>query len=248
MARSLCSASKGRPPRQASRSAAERLGLCRRANGRWRNRAAGAGVVRRWRQAEQSLRRAIEIGPVFSLSHTLLARFVLWPLGRVAEALREMQTAQRSDPLSPHAHMDLADVLLTMGRFDDAAKQCEQMPADVEFRKECLGRARLGQKRAAEAIRILATSPRNNWGYLAMAYARAGQRVEAKRLMMEAPALFPEKRGTFEFAWASPDWKTWPPSNSWSVWPCWPSPDGFYFEQRGIRVSSRRSAHQGSSE
>jgi len=166
--------------------------------------ALGAAYARdgKWRQAEQSLRRAIEIGPGLSSAHALLARFVLWPLGRVAEALREMQTAQRSDPLSPHAHMDLADVLFTMDRFDDAAKQCEQMPADVEFRKECLGRARLGQKRAAEAITILATSPRNNWGYLAMAYARAGQRAEAEKLITEAPVLFPDRRGAFQFALA----------------------------------------------
>ena len=106
-----------------------------------------------WRQAEQSLRRAIQIGRSLATPHELLARFVLWPLGRISEASDEMRSAGRFDPLSAKAHLGLADVLLTMGRFDEAAKQCEQAPEDAVFRKECLGRARLGQGRTAEAIR-----------------------------------------------------------------------------------------------
>jgi hypothetical protein len=87
-----------------------------------------------------------------------------------------------------------------MGRFDEAAKQCEEMSHDAMHRKECLGRARLGQGRAAEAIRILATSPTRNWGYLAIAYARAGRRAEAEKLMADAPALYPDRSGAFQFA------------------------------------------------
>ena len=155
-----------------------------------------------WRDAEQSFRRAIEIAPTLSEGHELLARFVLWPLGRISETLEEMRTAERCDPLSPRAQLEVADVLLTMGWFEEAAKQCEQMPEDAIFRKECLGRARLGQGRAAEAVRILATSPRNNWGYLAIAYSRAGRRAEAETLMTEAPALYPDRRGHFQFALA----------------------------------------------
>ena len=166
--------------------------------------ALGAAYARngQWWQAEQSLRRAIQIGPSLATPHELLARFVLWPLGRISEASNEMRAAARCDPLSPKAHLGLADVLLTMGRFDEAAKQCEQAPEDAVARKECLGRARLGQGRAAEAIRILATSPTRNWGYLAIAYSRAGRRAEAEKLMAEAPALYPGRRGPFQFALA----------------------------------------------
>jgi len=73
---------------------------------------------------------------------------------------------------------------------------------DAIRRKECLGRARLGQGRAAEAIQILAFSPTRNWGYLAIAYSRAGRRAEAEKLMAEAPALDPDRRGDFQFALA----------------------------------------------
>ena len=166
--------------------------------------AMGAAYARngQWQQAEQSLRRAIEIGPTLSTPHELLARFVLWPLGRISEAVHEMRTAEGYDPLSPRAQYDLADVLLTMGRFEEAAKQCEQMSEDAIRRQECLGRARLGQGRAAEAIQILAFSPTRNWGYLAIAYSRAGRRAEAEKLMAEAPALDPDRRGDFQFALA----------------------------------------------
>jgi hypothetical protein len=51
-----------------------------------------------------------------------------------------------------------------MGRFDEAAKQCEQMPEDAVHRKECLGRARLGEGRAAEGKRPRITS---HWPHLA---------------------------------------------------------------------------------
>jgi TolB-like protein len=155
-----------------------------------------------WNRAEQSFRRAIEIAPSLSSAHALLARFVLWPLGRMAEALREMRLSERNDPLSPRAHWELADLLLSAGRYDEAANQCHQIPADALYNRECLGRTRLAQGRTDEAIRILAASPVNNWGYLANAYARAGRRAEAEKLMTEAPALYPDRRGAFQFALA----------------------------------------------
>src|SRR5215472_3379472 len=112
-----------------------------------------------------------------------------------------MRAAERSDPLSPLAHMQLADVLLSAGRFDDAVSQCQQLPFDNIWRNEFLGRARLAQVRIAEATSILAGTS-NNWGYLAYAYAKAGRREEAEKLMAEGPMLYPNRRGAFQFALA----------------------------------------------
>jgi TolB-like protein/Flp pilus assembly protein TadD len=166
--------------------------------------ALGAAYARegQWQQAEQSFRRAIQIDPNSSFAHQWLARFFLWPCGRIEEAVREMRAAERNDPLSPMAHMELADALLSAGRFDDAASQCEKAPADNGRRNECLGRARLAQRRIAEAIPLLAASSTQNWGYLAYAYAKAGRREEAEKLMIEGPALYPNRRGAFQFALA----------------------------------------------
>ena len=54
------------------------------------------------------------------------------------------------------------------------------MPADNRLRIECLGRARIGQGKIADAIEILATV--GNRGYLGYAYARAGRRDEAEKV------------------------------------------------------------------
>ena len=154
----------------------------------------------RWDAANRSFRRAIEIDANFSLAHESLARFYLWPLGKIDEAVREMGLAERNDPLSPQSHRELADVLLSAGRFDESERQCEHLPADSVWRNECLGRARLAQGRIEDAIPLLAANPTYNWGYLAYAYAKAGQRARAEKLMDEGPKLYPDKRGAFQFA------------------------------------------------
>ena len=155
-----------------------------------------------WAQAEQSLRRAIEIAPSLSSAHQSLALFFLGPLGRIEEAVREMRAAQRNDPLSAEAHRYLAGALLSASRFDEAASQCEKLPADFYSASECLGRARLAQGRIAEAIPVLAASRTHNWGFLAYAYARAGRRDDAEKLMAEGPKLHPDRRGAFQRALA----------------------------------------------
>ena len=60
-----------------------------------------------WAQAEQSFRKALRVEANSSFAHGSLARFALWPLGRINEAVREMRAAEQNDPLSPLAHRDL---------------------------------------------------------------------------------------------------------------------------------------------
>ena len=64
----------------------------------------------------------------------------------------------------------------------------------------------MGQGRVGEAIPLLATAAHRggviNWGFLAYAYARMGRRVEAQKLMAEAPMRYPDRRGPFQFALA----------------------------------------------
>jgi TolB-like protein len=153
-----------------------------------------------WDQAELSLRRAIQIDPNLSTARQNFIWFFLFPLGRLEEAIREGRAEVRLDPLSPQAHYVLAETLISAGRYDEAEGQCEKLPADFVFTSDCLGRARLGQGRTAEAIRVLASA--NSWGYLAYAYARAGRREEAEKLMAEAPILYPNRHGGFQYALA----------------------------------------------
>jgi predicted Zn-dependent protease len=91
------------------------------------------------------------------------------------EAVREAKAGADNDPLSPWVNYQLADVLLSAGQYDAAARYCA-LSSEFGFANECMGRARLAQGRAADAIQFLISSPTNNWGYLAYAYTRAGRR------------------------------------------------------------------------
>ncbi len=153
-----------------------------------------------WDLAERSFRRAIEIDPSLSTARLAFARFVLWPLSRMDEAVREARAGAANDPLSPRPESELALVLLSAGRYDQAAQYCERLPKEMVSASECVGRARLAQGRTADAIQVLASSASNNWGYLAYAYAKAGRREEAEALAAAAPMRYPHRRGPFQYA------------------------------------------------
>ena len=153
--------------------------------------------VGQWTQAEERFRRAIELDASSSTTHTDFAMSLLLPLGRVDEAVREMRSAERADPLSSEVHIFFGYELLAAGRYNDAASQCEQASANHPDKNECLGRARTQEGKIGDAITLLSNATRN-WGYLAYAYGRAGRRAEAENLMADAPALYPHNRGPFQ--------------------------------------------------
>ena len=160
-----------------------------------------------------------------------------------------MRLAERSDPLY-QSHRELADVLLSAGRFDESERQCEHLPADSAWRNECLGRARLAQGRIEDAIPLLAANPTYNWGYLAYAYAKAGQRARAGELMDEGPKLYPDKRGAFQFAlvFAGFGDTDRPLERLERLAPVGAARHWLYSEQSRIRVSAGRPAHEGAAQ
>jgi tetratricopeptide (TPR) repeat protein len=132
-----------------------------------------------WAHSEKSFRRAMALEPSNSLAYSDLTYNILLPLGRIEEAIHEMQIAEKTDPLSPWVQSGLASALLSTGRYEEAANHCEKA-ADTR----CLGRARLAQGRIDEAIQILATG--SGPQYLGYAYGRAGRREEAEKLAAAA--------------------------------------------------------------
>jgi serine/threonine-protein kinase len=145
-----------------------------------------------WEQSGKSFRRAIELDPGRSMSYVHFALFLLLPLGRIEEALNQLRVAEKTDPLSPEVHSQLAWVLISAGRYDEAAGHCEHLLPDHLNKSTCLARARLGQGRIAEAIQILASGVTlNNRAYLGYAYGRAGQREEAEKLATAVSANDP---------------------------------------------------------
>jgi len=136
-----------------------------------------------WEQSERNFRRAIELDPSRSASYGDFAMYLLLVLGRSEEALHQLRVAERFDPLSSEIQFRLAYILISGGHFDEAASHCEKLSADFHQRSECLGRVRVGQGRIGEAIQALAAV--GNRGYLGYAYARAGRREEAEKVVAE---------------------------------------------------------------
>lgn len=109
-----------------------------------------------WEQSEKSFRRAIELDPNRSSTYTDYAYWLLTVLGRLEEALRQLRVAQQRDPLSPAVHLFLPDVLISVGRYDEAAAYCRNLPANRLLKNSCLARAQLERGNVAEAIQLAA--------------------------------------------------------------------------------------------
>jgi tetratricopeptide (TPR) repeat protein len=90
-----------------------------------------------WGPAERSFRRAIELDRNRSTSYAHFAYYLLYPLGRTDEALRQLHVAEKTDPLSPAVHFELAYVLRSAGRYDEAAGYCQKEQVDSAAKSEC---------------------------------------------------------------------------------------------------------------
>ncbi len=143
-----------------------------------------------WVESEKSFRRAIELDPNSSASHSGYALYLLWSLGRVEDALHQLRLAEKNDPLSPQVQFDLGWSLISAGRYGEAAGYCNKLPADHQARDMCLARALVGQGRTEEAIRIfIKRNARSDRGFLGYAYARSGRREEAQKLVVDLPPV-----------------------------------------------------------
>ena len=131
-------------------------------------------------------RRAIELDPNRSETREHFALYLLWPLDRTEEALRELRLAEKADPLSQLVRWLFASMLPSAGRYDEAARY-----AALAQNASLLGRARYLEGKTAEAIQILEKAFQGGVGirpgseiraYLGYAYARANRRKEAETL------------------------------------------------------------------
>ena len=134
-----------------------------------------------WKEAEQTFRRALQLEPHSSTIRAHFAISHLLPLGRVNEALRELHTAERDDPLSAEVHQITAAALLMAGRWQEAAAHARKMPDGSTLKPAWLGRALFFQGHTAEAIRLFESTGHES-GLRGYAYARTGRIVEAKEL------------------------------------------------------------------
>jgi tetratricopeptide (TPR) repeat protein len=145
-----------------------------------------------WEPAERSFRRAIQLAPRDHLWRDHYAMFLLLPLGRIEEAIRELRIAQEIDPLSAQTHMALSWGLRSSGRYDEALSHCEKGSSNDRQRSACWTYSLLNQGRNQEAIRILEPVWRDHLmdpgaQVLGMAYAKAGRHEDAERIAAMVP-------------------------------------------------------------
>ena len=154
-----------------------------------------------WIGAETEFRRAIELKPSLSTAHHWYS-ICLRDVGRIHEAIVEANRALELDPLSLIINANLGDTFFYAGQFDLAVAQHRKtLLLDAGFAPAhlYLGRAleQVGMLHDAIAefqkARSLAGKSPYALGDLARAYALAGKRSDAGRLLNELSEL--SKRG-----------------------------------------------------
>ncbi len=150
-----------------------------------------------WRAAEIGLRRALELNPASEPVHYWLG-YMLLPLGRSAEALSEIQRAYELDPLSLDTNRTLGLTFFLAGQYDRAIEQYRktlELDPHVGWTHVYLSwsyqQKGLHAAAIAEVQKALAESNNNTqWlANLALAYALAGRKPEARKVMAKLDRL-----------------------------------------------------------
>ena len=170
-----------------------------------------------WPAAEADYRKALDLDPNDSGGHYWYARGLV-EYGRIEDAMREVAIAQKLDPLSAAVGVIRAKILSVAGRYDDAIKQ-SRAAIDLEpgFASafSVLAQSYLFNKQPAEGIeaakKYVELSAGSGWAKLelAFAYATAGSRAEAERIVRETIAsrdhFSPYDMATIYAAWRETD-------------------------------------------
>ena len=146
-----------------------------------------------WQDSEKAFRRSIEINPSLSQSRQDFAMSVLFPLGRLQEAIRELRKAAELDPLSALVEDSLDHVLVSAGRYDEVIDNCRRIlvanPND-NGAEQLYARALMHTGRLNEATAIFEKQDQDGTGspgFLGYAYAMAGRRAEAEGVARKYP-------------------------------------------------------------
>jgi TolB-like protein/Tfp pilus assembly protein PilF len=144
-----------------------------------------------WAEAEEEYRRALELNPNDAQAH---AWFALWLLcqGRTDEAVAEVQRARALDPVGVTGGT-VAWILFQVRRYDDSIRESRSALALQPNNAGDLlglGFALIAREKPADAIPVLEKAVSLSGspaaiGVLIRAYAHAGRRSDALRLLAE---------------------------------------------------------------
>jgi tetratricopeptide (TPR) repeat protein len=145
-----------------------------------------------WDRAEYNFHRAIKIAPRDPLWRYHFAFFLLLPLGRIEEAIRELQSTEQFEPHSRNTHFGLYLAFRAMGRFDEADSHCIKAAENDEQMSARWSDIFLRQGKTNDALNILEAHWKDQLlkmgaESLGVAYARAGRRQDAERVAAVTP-------------------------------------------------------------
>jgi TolB-like protein/DNA-binding winged helix-turn-helix (wHTH) protein/Tfp pilus assembly protein PilF len=144
-----------------------------------------------WEAAESEYRRALALNPAYATAHQWYA-WHLMVIGRTAEGIAELRTAESLDPLSPILTADLADALCIAHLYDDSLRQSRtalELHPNFAVAHYQLGQTLVQMHRYDEAItefrKAIALAGDNTTfdSNLAHAYAVSGRTEEAMKLL-----------------------------------------------------------------
>jgi tetratricopeptide (TPR) repeat protein len=146
-----------------------------------------------WAEAEKSFRRAIELNPSLTTTSTDFVLSTLLPEGKLGEALRVLDDALHTDPLSADVRRTMSMVQISARQYDAALDNCRRAVAldpEVFGANTPCEQALIHKGQVAEAIammeKFITDTPAlkagggRGHGYLGYAYAISGRRAEAE--------------------------------------------------------------------
>jgi len=151
-----------------------------------------------WATAEREYKRALELGPGDARTHNWYAGYLMY-VGRFEEGITEAKRARDLDPLSLPVNNALAGRLLVAGRVDEALVQLhETLEMNPHFAPahQTLGWAYLNKGKHEQAIQefqqalqLSGTDDKDIMLDLGFAYAAAGNREEARKILAKLKEL-----------------------------------------------------------
>jgi serine/threonine protein kinase/Tfp pilus assembly protein PilF len=145
-----------------------------------------------WKESGRRFAMAMARDPVPRQVRAWYGVFYLWPIGRIQEAVEELERACKEDPLDAVCRSTLATGLLALRRYEDANREIRknlELDENLPLAHYYLGVSYVSQGRYEEA---LACAERSHslapWykpaiGLLAGLLARTGQTIRAQELV-----------------------------------------------------------------
>jgi DNA-binding winged helix-turn-helix (wHTH) protein/TolB-like protein/Tfp pilus assembly protein PilF len=150
-----------------------------------------------WAEAEKRFKRAIELNPNYAMAHNWYSQHLAF-MARSREAIREAKRAQEIDPLSPWTNSNIGFVSYLARQYDEAILACQKtLELDPEFAVAhmIMGLSYVQKKMYDEGLSELQRAKANpdSRALLAYAYAVAGKRSEALKILAELDQLSKQK-------------------------------------------------------